>query len=88
MNFLSVITYIYVFRPGHLKYNYHYGKRIYTLCLEQFLGKKLLLKRDLMLGKTFYSPNLTNLFYFSAPNIKISDQKSAKMNIFRAVLQN
>ena len=37
--------------------------------------EKLLLKRDLMLGKTFYSPNLTNLFFFSAPNIKISDQK-------------
>ena len=33
-----------------------------------------------MLGKTFYSPNLTILFYFSAPNIKISDQKYAKMN--------
>ena len=44
------------------------------------------LKRDLMLGKIFYSPNLTNLFYFSAPNIKISDQNYAKMNIFRAVL--
>ena len=41
-----------------------------------------------MLGKTFYSPNLTILFFFSAPNIKISDQKSVKMNIFRAVLQN
>ena len=50
--------------------------------------EKGLLKGDLILEKTFYSPNLTNLLYFSALNIKISDQKSAKMNIFRAVLQN
>ena len=50
---------------------------IYVLSRTMF-REKLLLKRDLMLGKKFYSPNLTNLFFFSTPNIKISDQKSPK----------
>ena len=83
------VYHIYVYRSRiYIRFSsWAFTKRTYTLCLEQVLGKNVF-KRDLMLGKTFYSPNLTNLFYFSAPNIKISDQKYAKMNIFRAVLQN
>ena len=68
MNFFSVTNdHVYVFHPAHLKLRVR-KTYIYVVSRTMFREKHLL-QRDLMLGKTFYSPNLTNLFYFSAPKI-------------------